>query len=276
MASLFSRLVFRYRQRTWRRRALPSFLIIGAQKAGTSSLAHYMRQHPQLIRAWRKEAHFFDGRSELLANSDQFPEGERCYRAYFPLASRMKQGQQCFEATPNYMFHPLVPERIVNMLPQVRVIILLRNPTKRAVSHYFHNARNARDPRPLMDAMLSEQERLRDSLERHDYSSREFRYFSYKLRGLYLQQIQRYQQLIPRERMLILDSNKLNADPLATLRRAFEFVGVDPDFKVPRLDARNVGHVKSEADPEVLSYLDAYFKPHNEALRAHLGIDFGW
>jgi hypothetical protein len=51
---------------------------------------------------------------------------------------------------------------------------------------------------------------------------------------------------------------------------------VDPDFKVPRLDARNVGHVKSEADPEVLSYLDAYFKPHNEALRAQLGIDFGW
>ena len=281
MTSLVSRLVFRYRQRTWRRRALPSFLIIGAQKAGTSSLAHYMRQHPQLIRAWRKEAHFFDGRSEFLdkpadASSDQFLDGERCYRAYFPLASRMKHGQQCFEATPSYLCHPLVPERIVNMLPQVRVIMLLRNPTKRAVSHYFHNARNARDPLPLMDAMLSEQERIRDSLERHDYSCREFRHFSYKFRGLYLEQIQRYQQLIPRERMLILDSNKLNADPLAMLRRAFEFVGVDPDFKVPRLGARNVGHVKSESDPEVLSYLDAYFKPHNEALRAQLGIDFGW
>ena len=281
MASLFSRLVFRYRQLTWRSRALPSFLIIGAQKAGTSSLAHYMRQHPQLLRAWRKEAHFFDGGSDFLAKpgeaaSDQFLGGERCYRSYFPFASRVKDGQQCFEATPSYMFHPLVPQRIVSMLPHVRVIMLLRNPTKRAVSHYFHNARASRDPLPLLEAMVSEQDRLLDSLRRHDYSSFEFRNFSYKLRGLYMEQIQRYRQLVPRERMLILDSNKLNAEPLATLRQAFEFVGVDPDFKVRRLEARNVGHVKPEADPEVLSHLDAYFKPHNDALRAQLGIDFGW
>jgi hypothetical protein len=240
-----------------------------------------MRQHPQLLRASRKEPHFFDRGDEFLAKandvaSDQFLGGERCYRSYFPFTSRVKDGQQCFEATPSYMYHPLAPERIVNMLPQVRVIMLLRNPTKRAVSHYFHNSRGSREPLPLLEAMLSEQDRLRDSLERHDYSSFEFRNFSYKLRGLYLQQIQRYEKLLPRERILILDSNELNAEPLATLRRAFEFVGVDPDFKVGRLDARNVGHVKSEADVDVLNHLDTYFRPHNEALRAHLGIDFGW
>ena len=281
MPSIFSRLVFRYRQQTWRSRALPSFLIVGAQKAGTSSLCHYMRQHPQLLRAWRKEPHFFDSGSEFLAKandvaSDQFLGGERCYRSYFPFASRVKDGQQCFEATPSYMYHPLAPERIVNMLPQVRVIMLLRNPTKRAVSSYFHNVRGGREPLPLLEAMLLEQDRLRESLQKHDYSSFEFRNFSYKLRGLYLQQIQRYEKLLPRERMLILDSNELNTEPLATLRRAFEFVGVDPDFKVRRLDARNVGHGKSGDSLDVLNHLDTYFRPHNEALRAHLGIDFGW
>lgn len=281
MASLFSQLAFRYRRLTWRHRALPSFLIVGAQKAGTSSLCHYMRQHPQLLRSWHKETHFFDSGRDYLASdddasTDNFLGGERCYRSYFPFAFRVKDGRQCFEATPSYMHHPLAPGRIVEMLPQVRVIMLLRNPTKRAVSHYFHNVRAGRESLPLAEAMQAEEGRLRECLRSLDYASIPFRKFSYKLRGMYLEQIRRFERVLPRERILILDSNALNQEPRATLRQAFEFVGVDPDFKVPHLEARNVGHGKSEAGAEVLGYLDAHFRPHNEALRAHLGIDYGW
>jgi hypothetical protein len=174
------------------------------------------------------------------------------------------------------MFHPLAPERIARLLPQVRVIMLLRNPSKRAISHYHHNVRAGRERLSLRDAMFSEEDRLRGALQRNDYLSLEFRAFSYKLRGMYLEQIRRFQNVLPPDRILILDSSKFSNEPLATLRRTFEFVGVDPDYRVRHLGARNVGQKQPKADLDVMEHLDAHFRPHNESLRAHLGIDFGW
>jgi hypothetical protein len=106
--------------------ALPDFVIIGAQKCGTSSLYHLLTRHPHVERAATKELHFFD----LL-----FDEGIEWYRQCFP-PPKLKDGRRTIhgEATPGYLFHPLVPERMAEAVPQARLIALLRNPANRAYS----------------------------------------------------------------------------------------------------------------------------------------------
>jgi hypothetical protein len=109
----------------------PAFLIIGAQKAGTSSLFRYLSQHPDIRLPKRKELHFFDL---------QYSNGIDWYERLFPRKKIIKR-QITGEASPFYLFHPLVPERVFNHYPNIRLIVLLRNPVDRAYSH-FHMERN--------------------------------------------------------------------------------------------------------------------------------------
>lgn len=117
-------------------------------KCGTTSLFYYLAQHPQLIPSATKEVHFFDGRVSL--ENDTWALGLPWYRAHFPLKISMGDGKKAFEASPSYLFHPWAPERIHATLPNVKLIALLRNPAKRAVSHYLHERRKGRETLPLM------------------------------------------------------------------------------------------------------------------------------
>src|SRR5207247_1968770 len=143
---------------------LPSFLVIGAQRAGTTTLFNQLLRHPDVCGpggagvSWaRKEIHFFDERYYLGAN---------WYRTFFPLAatrrvSRLRGGDvQAGEATPYYMFHPLVPERVAATVPEMRLFVLLRNPVDRAYSHYQMMARSNRENLSFEDALAAEEERL--------------------------------------------------------------------------------------------------------------------
>ncbi|MCC1496009.1 sulfotransferase [Alcanivorax sp. 1008] len=266
--------LLQYRKFTAGGRALPSFIIIGTQKGGTTSLFHYLSQHPQLVPSYRKEVHYFDG--GLKPKRDNFALGERWYRSNFPLRKHIRQGQQAFEASPLYVFHPLAPERIHALLPDAKLILLLREPTERALSHYFHQARKGRETLSVMDALQGEEARLAPVLAEHDYKHQSFMHFSYKLRGHYAEQIRRYQGLFPKENLLILGSEKFFSDPHTALRKVFEFVGVDSSFQVPNLNARNVGSNRKSVDADVYQYLQDYFSPHNQELYELLGEDFDW
>jgi len=113
---------------------------VGAQKAGTSSLYSYMVQHPQVLPAARKEIHYFDR---------HYDKGLRWYRRHFPLRARLSSERLSGEASPYYLFHPHAPRRIAETLPDARILMLLRNPANRAISHYFHEARVGREKLPL-------------------------------------------------------------------------------------------------------------------------------
>ena len=131
--------VHRFRRVTARHRMLPTFIIIGAQRAGTTTLFFYLRSHPDIEGpkpadssvSWPKELHFFD---------EHFAKGVDWYRAFFPLersrARARAEGHDLItgEATPYYLFHPLVPERVATTVPDVRLIVLLRDPIERAYS----------------------------------------------------------------------------------------------------------------------------------------------
>ena len=110
---------------------LPHFLIAGAMKSGTTSLYHYLAQHPQLELSYTKEVRFFAADRKYRSN---FQKGEAWYRAYFPL--KINTNNQAFEAS-GYMSHPIAAKRIFTHNPKMKIIMLLRNPTERAISHYF-------------------------------------------------------------------------------------------------------------------------------------------
>lgn len=261
------------RQATWRNRPLPDFIIIGAQKGGTSSLYAYLAQHPQLLPSLKKEVHFFDG--GLNYETDNYQKGEAWYRAHFP---RKAAGAhlKSFEASPLYIFNPLVPRRMFDLIPEVKLIVLLRNPTERAISHYFHEKERGDESLPVLEALRAEEKRLAAVIECEDYKSEIFRRYSYKSRGLYKEQIKRFLEYFSWQQLLVLSSEEFFSKPDTTLSRVFEFVGVDTAFRVKDLKPRNVGKSRSKVDPEVYEYLNDYFLPHNQALYNLVGENYAW
>jgi hypothetical protein len=264
-------LITQYRSATCRFRSLPHFIIIGAQKCGTSSLFYYLSQHPQIRLSSKKELHFFDGGADPAV--DNYEKGSGWYRSHFPFLKSVSGQCLTGEATPIYIFDPLVPARISNLLPTVKLIALLRNPTERAISHYFHARGKNMEPLSIMEALQKEDERMRSA----DFSSVSFIHHSYKSRGRYWEQLERYRRYFAAEQLLVLSSEEFFRDPANILHKVFGFLGVRKDFEIKDLvPIKNVAIKKAQVSPEVYDYLDNYFRPHNQALHQLLGRKFDW
>lgn len=255
----------------FQRRALPRFLIIGAPKAGTTSLFRYLAQHPQVVEGRRKEVHYFD---------IHYARGEAWYRSHFPAERVLADDRITGEGSPYYLCHPQAPPRMAALLPEARLIVLLRNPVERAVSHYFHSVRNDREPLPIDGAIAAEEHRTAEVYERmrRDPSadSRQHRWFAYKGTGHYCEQLENLFQHYPREQVLILKSEDLFANPHRVFGEVCRHIGLVAEFHPPNLEPQLVGgYDQRQADP-VHSSLSQYFAPRNAALYALLGRDLGW
>jgi hypothetical protein len=250
---------------------LPDFIVIGAQKSGTTSLFGYLQQHPQIAECLVKEVHFFD---------NAYHRGERWYRAHFAPVDRRGAPRAVGEASAYYLCHPHAPRRIHELLPGAKLIAILRNPTERAISHYFHEVRKKRESLPILDALRAEEERIgadwKRMLDDEFHCSRTHRSFSYKQRGIYADQLERYAERFDPEQLLILTSERLFREPQAVLRQVYAFLGVDAGFVCPDVAPRNVSRNRSEVPLAVYEYLDEYFLPHNQRLYERLGRDLGW
>ncbi|MCB0213147.1 MAG: sulfotransferase domain-containing protein [Anaerolineae bacterium] len=260
-----------YHQTTAKWRTLPDFIIIGAMKSGTSSLFHYLTQHPGIKASATKEIHFFDW---------QYNKGETWYRAFFPYEGRRRGDFLTGEATPYYLFCPHTPQRIHTLIPHVKLIALLRNPTERAISHYFHSVRVGREKLPLLEALQAEEERIEEAWNaiQHSMSSNSspLTWFTYKRRGLYIEQLQRYWRYFGREQILVESSEAFFQDPNATLSRVFDFLGVENRPHIADLSRKNKGHNRQDVPNAVYEYLDRYFQPHNTQLAEALQQEMGW
>ena len=268
-----NRVLFYYRYVTWRARPLPDFIIIGAQKSGTTSLHAYLSQHPRLLKPYEKEVHFFDG--GLDPAIDNYKKGQAWYRAHFPFRTN-GDTSKVFEASPLYIFNPLVPKRMLNLIPQVKIIAILRNPTERAISHYFHEQQRGYESLPIMEALQQEEQRLQSALQDMDYKNYSVIHHSYKSRGQYREQLERFFEFFPRQQILILGSGEFFRDENHVLRRVTDFVGTNASFTLRDSRPRNVARNKVQVAPEVYDYLNHYFKPHNEALHELLGKEYEW
>lgn len=265
-----------YRIKTAKRRVLPDFIILGAQKAGTSTLTGLLKQHPSIFSPFLKEIHYFDG--GMNPDQDYFKYDENWYKAHFPLKESSKKDQITFEASPFYLFHPLCPARIHQVLPNAKFIVLLRDPVERAISHYFHSARKGWEKRPFLQAIKEEDELIKKIFQNQDFQNPYFRVFSYKSRGLYAQQLSRYFQYFEQEQFLILKSEEFFTEPSKTLKQIFEFLNIESEFVPKNLKARNSGYNKEyeEIDLEAYQYLRKYFEEPNQKLSEMMGRDFNW
>jgi hypothetical protein len=266
----------RFRVVTGPLRMLPDYLIIGAQKCGTSSLYRYLNEHPSVAAAAGKEVHYFDW---------HYRRGPRWYRAHFPTVAyrelfRARTGRRLVtgEASPYYLFHPHSPLRVKRLVPEVKLIALLRDPAERAVSAYHHQVRAGTEALPLAEALDQEPSRLAGEIDRlsrdEDYRSVAHRRYSYLSRGHYADQLELWFRHFPREQLLVIRSEDFFDDPGAAVASVATFLGLPP--LPPRQFRRfNAGDYEN-TDPAIRARLNDYFAPHNRRLYQLLGRDFGW
>ena len=260
--------VWTYGKATAAIRPLPDFLILGAQKAGTTALYAYLRRHPHITGPSWKEVSFFDR---------HWTRGEPWYRGNFPNVLRSR-GDVVGEASPSYLFHPLAPQRVAVLVPSAKLIAVLRNPVDRAYSHYQHEVALGREPLSFEDALEAEDERTRGEEERllaePGYFSYAWWNYTYAARGRYAEQLERWLAVFPREQLLILPSEELLGEPERTHTRVLEFLGAQPH----RLDAypRVFERGYEPLSAETRTSLAAEFDEPNRRLYGLLGRDFGW
>lgn len=199
------------------RRDLPNFLVVGAMRSGTTSLIRYLRSHPQVFVAPHKELHYFDF---------NFGEGTDWYRNNFVDAGdHVAVG----EGTPNYMYIEEAPPRIAALIPDARLVAILRDPVERAYSHYWHNRAIGREELDFASALAAEADRIASE----DPHARA--YWSYVDRGRYLGQLEAICRLFPRESLHVLLFDDLRDEPARAYRSVCRFLGVDEGHVPPEL-----------------------------------------
>jgi hypothetical protein len=198
--------------------ALPSFFIIGAAKAGTTSLHFYLEQHPQIQMSSNKEPHFFAGPEDGIPYAMGRVESQDKYEKLFDGAVAVRG-----EASPTYSVHPRrrgVPERIKALVPDAKFIYMVRDPVARTVSHYQHRVALEGEHRSLAEALGD----LSDP------------YSPYTCPSRYASQLDLYLEHFPPERILVVDQDELLKDRKATLRQIFAFLGVQETFDSARFE----------------------------------------
>jgi hypothetical protein len=250
-------------------------VVIGALICGTSSLYLKLIRHREIGAAITKEVHFFDN------NHDR---GMAWYRAHFPTVfERLKKRRSgarflACEASPYYLFHPHAPARLKALIPRAKLIVLLRNPVERAYSHYHHSLRKGYEPLSFEQAVDKEPERLSGEMDRMladpRYLSAPHQQWSYVSRGVYIDQLERWSELFPREQLLILHLAELSQHPALTWSRVTSFLELDGcDFaeSKPRSEGRY-----AQLDKATRGKLQEWFRPHNARLYDWLQQDLGW
>jgi hypothetical protein len=207
--------------------SLPNFLIIGAAKCGTTSLYHYLRQHPQVFMSPVKEPRFFafDGtRPDFRGPHDELLRNESTvwrFEDYVALFAGAGDALAVGEASPWYLNSERAAERIRARVPGARLVAVLRDPAERAYSEYLMQVRDGRETVSFEEALRAEPGRIREGWSTGHYRER----------GRYFAQLQRYFERFERERMRVYLYEDLARDPRCLLRDLFGFLGVDPAFE---------------------------------------------
>ncbi len=251
---------------------LPNFLIIGAQKCGTSYIFNHLMSHPQIVKPSTKEVNYF---------SWLYSKGLEWYKNNFPEMYNTDENNKKIitgEATTNYLFHPLTPMRVKKIIPDVKIIVSLRNPIDRAYSHYQMSVKNGFETLPFEDAIAYEKERLNGEKEKiiknGSYNSLSFKNFSYLSRGKYVEQLQNWLNYFPKEQFMIFSAEKLRNENSKILSEIYKFIDI-PDWEPKILLRGNQGNYP-EMNPDTRKKLIQYFEPHNEKLYRFLNRKFDW
>ena len=234
-----------------------NFLIVGTQKGGTTSLYRYLDQHPDVFMPKEKELHFFDEESNFTDNKPNYEN----YHKYFDLSG---PAHLLGEATPIYMYWADAPRRIWFYNPNMKLIVLLRDPVQRAWSHWRMEFDRKTDDVLFSVAIRDEETRSRSA---RPY---QHKYFSYTDRGFYSEQIRRLLRLFEREQILFLKSEDFLADPQKTLERVCTFLGIDR-MRFDTTETHGVGGDYGAVPSDDKAYLVDLFRWDVEEVKSLLG-----
>ena len=246
-----------------KKKSTPNFIIIGALKSGTTSLFEYLGYHPQVLLPRKKEIDFF---------SQKFNYGVDWYLAHFPAIidnSEFITG----ESTPVYLSFTGAEKRIFSLFPQVKLIVLLRNPVDQVISWHYHRFNYGLYKKTLPQAINTELKPIKNCSEAE--IMRILNHHKYNLMGaLYVYHLKRWLQIFPREQLLIIKSEEFYANPAKTMEQAFQFLGIE-DYQVPEFPRFNSGYY-AQVNERLRKRIAAYFRPHNQKLEEFLGMQFNW
>jgi hypothetical protein len=262
------------------KRSHPDFLIIGTKRGGTTSLFKYLMRHPAVLPMWpgvenAKKTFYFD---------QNWHKGDAWYRSHFPTEQQRERVRQEYgvrgvtgEAAPYYVFHPLVLERVRATMPQVKVVMLVRDPVDRIWSHYHERVRMGTESLGFREALEAEESRLAGEEERirrePGYYSERHDFCSYLARGRYLDHLGPWLDAFG-DQVHVVRSEDLYTDPAATLVAAHRFLGLP---EAPPESPHRYNYVPTkDITPEDRAWLTDYYRPHVEALEERLGRSFGW
>jgi Sulfotransferase family len=201
---------------------MPNFFIVGAQKAGTTSLYQYLNQHPQVYMSPRKEPHFFEGMHSEFRRPGRRSVPVRDLAEYQALFAGASGERAIGEASASYLFSPRAPGLIKSSVPDARIIVILRNPADRAYSNFVYCVQVGREPLgSFAEGLQAEEARTRDKWGPLWY---------YKQKGFYYAQVKRYFDTFGRDQVGVWLYEDLRNDTFGVLGEVFRFLGIDECF----------------------------------------------
>ncbi|WP_369132360.1 sulfotransferase domain-containing protein [Modestobacter sp. I12A-02662] len=226
---------------------LPTFLVIGAMKAGTTSLYHYLKNHEQVFMSRIKELDFF-------VTESNWSRGLDWYRQQFNGAGGALARGEASTLYTKFPEYAGVPERIASVLPHVKLVYVVRDPIERLRSHYQHRVKSGAEQAPPEVALLENP--------------------IYLATSRYGMQVERYLDHFPREQVLITTSERMRSDRSATVQQVYEFLGVDPDRIPPGLDKEFYRTAQRRSYPPIVWWARRLAKRHvPQAKRAKEVVD---
>ena len=246
----------------------PDFIIIGTSKSGTTSLYRYATQHPQVLSALKKEVDFF---------TREFEKGVDWYRAHFssiPEDSQLITG----EASPGYFPRCYdAPQRIISFFPNVKLLVIFRNPVDRTISHYYHNVKNNIEHRSLAQ-VIEEEVSIIEEMRSGALALRKHfpRQWGYIFTSLYVDFLKQWMKIFPREQFFILKAEELYDAPEETMNKVFDFIEV-PAYQLSEYKNFLPGayDYREETEP-IRQKLRKIFQHYNQELESYIGIKFDW
>ena len=268
--NLFKRNIFGM---TGHLRVLPDFIIIGSMKCGTTSLYYDICEHRCTLPAAYDELGFFDSNFHL---------GLNWYRSMFPRKKQIEDVKEkegvaiTGEDTPFYFWNPLAAKRIQEILPNIKLLIILRNPVDRAYSEYQDWVSRESNP-PSFETVIENEidlQRQYPNLITEENFEVYNQQNSYLLKGVYVDQLKIWAELFPKEQIFTLSTENLNSEPNVVLESVFQYLNL-PNYRI-----KNPQHRKQNKyapmNPRVRKLLIEFFKPHNARLFKFIGKTFDW
>ena len=250
-------------------RRSPDFIVVGAEKSGTTSLHQYLRSHPQVTAPIEKEIDFFDL---------EYSCGLDWYLAHFPPAAKTASSQTSWitgETSANYLYSDVAPERIFSHFPNIKLAVILRDPIDRTVSRFNMMVRNGAEKRSFEQAIAEEITCIEQATANGEIAWKALNRCRHIGNSLYYHHLKRWLAIFPRQQMLVLQSEDLFTQPQQTMQQFYQFLGLASDCPSPKYTQHNAGDYQPIAKRDRQRLAD-FFAPHNRQLETLLGQAFHW